>query len=158
MNQNVLEFLRESNAIEREYSQIALEDAQLAWNYAINNKPAVTIDYILEIHRLLMRRLWPDIAGKFRTENVYIGHSKKIFISRVLFCAQLQKLVCEPMSDPKYTDPIKVHVNFEEIHPFLDGNGRTGRILYNIHRLKLNLPIHIIHEGAEQFDYYKWFK
>jgi len=50
------------------------------------------------------------------------------------------------------------HVLFEKIHPFIDGNGRTGRMVYNWHRLKLGLPIHIIHEGKEQFKYYKWFK
>jgi len=52
----------------------------------------------------------------------------------------------------------QIHVAFEDIHPFVDGNGRVGRILYNIHRIKLGLPIHIIHEGEEQKEYYKWFK
>jgi len=37
------------------------------------------------------------------------------------------------------------------------GNGRVGRILYNIHRLLLGLPIHVIHEGKEQKEYYTWF-
>ena len=50
------------------------------------------------------------------------------------------------------------HIMFENIHPFEDSNGRTGRILYNIHRLNLGLPIHIIHEGDEQMEYYKWFQ
>jgi Fic family protein len=50
-----------------------------------------------------------------------------------------------------------MHIKFEEIHPFEDGNGRVGRILWNIQRLMLGLPLKIIHTGKEQFDYYKIF-
>ena len=63
------------------------------------------------------------------------------------------------MSISKRSDNTKmIHVIFEKIHPFRDGNGRVGRILYNIHRLLVGLPIHIIHEGVEQMEYYKWFE
>ena len=51
-----------------------------------------------------------------------------------------------------------LHVKYEKIHPFVDGNGRTGRIFMNWWRIKNNLPILVIHEGKEQMDYYKWFK
>ena len=56
-----------------------------------------------------------------------------------------------------------VHVMFENVHPFEDGNGRTGRILYNLHRLKLGLPIHIImadwpKKDGQQRAYYEWFR
>lgn len=48
-------------------------------------------------------------------------------------------------------------LEFEKIHPFEDGNGRVGRMLYNINRLNAGLDLHIIHEGKEQIEYYKWF-
>ena len=50
------------------------------------------------------------------------------------------------------------HVKYEKIHPFIDFNGRTGRMLMNWERMLLDLPILIIHEGNEQQEYYKWFK
>jgi DNA phosphorothioation-dependent restriction protein DptG len=50
------------------------------------------------------------------------------------------------------------HIEFEGIHPFEDGNGRVGRILLNVHRISVGLPILIIHEGAEQMKYYEWFR
>jgi hypothetical protein len=62
---------------------------------------------------------------------------------------------------PKSTKEVFIkqwHINFEGIHPFEDGNGRIGRILMNLQRLSVGLPILIIHEGEEQFEYYKWFK
>ena len=49
------------------------------------------------------------------------------------------------------------HVKFESIHPFVDGNGRTGRLLMNWIRIKIGLPILVIKE-SEKFEYYKWFE
>ncbi len=46
------------------------------------------------------------------------------------------------------------HINFESIHPFEDGNGRTGRLLMNFELLKNNLPPIVIpnEERAKYFE------
>lgn len=50
-----------------------------------------------------------------------------------------------------------LHIVFEKIHPWMDGNGRTGRIFMNWHRIKiLGLPLKTI-KYEDRFDYYKWF-
>jgi len=49
------------------------------------------------------------------------------------------------------------HIEFENIHPFEDGNGRVGRILMNIQCLNAGLPLLVIHTGKEQQKYYTWF-
>jgi len=50
----------------------------------------------------------------------------------------------------------KLHVHYEAIHPFIDGNGRTGRMFMNYWRVKVGLPILVIKE-LERHEYYEWF-
>lgn len=156
LSKEELEFLDHSNRIEREYSTISLEDAIKAWRWS--KKEPITLKTILGIHKRVMKRLRPDIAGKLRNCDVWIGGHRKIFISETLLKDEL-KTLCEIPIGMEAEEIIKNwHIAFEKIHPFEDGNGRVGRILYNLQRLRAGLPIHIIHEGGEQKEYYKWFQ
>src|SRR6267154_4817348 len=38
-----------------------------------------------------------------------------------------------------HDNPWKIHVEFEHLHPFMDGNGRTGRAIWAWHMLKLGM-------------------
>lgn len=160
------DFLDQSNRIESEYSADALKAAKKAWRYA-RKVEKMSVTDLLEIHRILMADLNPIIAGKLRNGTVWIGGKMLPFISYVLLEQELG-WVFEQMNDSsefEYIDsPRRAeerakanHISYENIHPFFDGNGRTGRILYNWERLRLGLPIHVIHEGEEQMEYYKWF-
>lgn len=65
---------------------------------------------------------------------------------------------------PETWEQIKLwHTDFEEIHPFGDGNGRVGRFLMLIQLNKNKLEIPEIFLDEENFEenrqrYYKWFK
>jgi len=168
MKTEIVEFLQHNNFIENERSVVALDDAVRAWKFAFQYRNNITLRYIQTIHKQLMKRLRPDIAGNFRTCDVCIGGERKKYLGRDELLIKLHKfvnLITDINSLPESSDnktfrekiAKEAHVMFEDIHPFVDGNGRVGRILYNIHRLKLDLPIHIIHEGEEQQQYYKWF-
>lgn len=160
-------FLQQSNCIEREYSQVAFDDAQSAWAYAIQHRDKITVDYILKVHKEALQRLRPDIAGRVRGCRVKIGGVVKPFISRALIKSDLKKW-CEEHNKPNMTkaEIKQSHISFQFIHPFEDGNGRTGRIIMNIQRINNNYTILIIH-GMSEFDleihpeqrkYYTWFK
>jgi Fic family protein len=170
-NENANEFLRESNAIEREYSDEAFEDAKQAWiTGVLNAKDDFSINLMLALHRRLMKRLNPKIAGHIREVPVYVGNYKSFreCLKPELIRKELKKLfdkwnenketIKEMPTSTKEMFVKEWHVRFEGIHPFEDGNGRTGRMLMNLQRLMVGLPILIIHEGPEQFQYYKWFK
>ena len=162
-DQSILEgeFLIHSNWIENERSEEALEDARLAWEYL--KKKDITVESILTTHLLIMRRLNKKIAGKIRDCDVWIGGKRKIFVAEKIIRDDLESL-CDAMEASKKLSSMReecakaMHIDFEDIHPFQDGNGRVGRHVMNRHRLELGLPILVIHEGEEQMEYYKWFE
>ena len=95
-------------------------------------------DAILAMHAALMNARNPDIAGKWRTEQVWIGGGDfgprgADFIapqhSRVP--AAIDDLISFAGRDdiPVLPQIAMAHAQFETIHPFPDGNGRTGRAL-----------------------------
>lgn len=93
---------------------------------------------ILAMHSALMRTGDPEMAGQWRTEQVWIGGDA--FGPRGAdFIAPHHKRVAPAIADllafarrgdiPTLTHVAIAHAQFETIHPFTDGNGRTGRAL-----------------------------
>lgn len=98
----------------------------------------VSRDSIVEIHRTLLGSTDPDIVGRFRERPVWIGSSSisphgAEFVppheSRVP--AAIDDMVAFAARDDvsPLVQAAVVHGQFETIHPFEDGNGRTGRAL-----------------------------
>lgn len=97
---------------------------------------------ILTMHRLLLQGSQPQIAGRYREEAVWIGGSNNHPVGS-MFTAPHHRHVPALMSDleawmhrtdvPALVLAAIAHAQFETIHPFVDGNGRTGRAL--IHTL-----------------------
>ena len=151
-DKEIEEFLKESNAIEREYSKEAYTDAWKAWKFLVNYEE-LTLSRLLEVHRVLMLNLNNEIAGKIRRVDVRIGYTKALPPGRIE--EKLNQLLnWVPITEE---DIKKWHIEYEAIHPFEDGNGRTGRIFMNWQRVLNVLPLLIIHEGEEQNEYYTWF-
>ena len=129
-----------------------------------------SIEFILTLHKQLMqgkvRRNKTTIPGQFRSEQNYIGQGKKI--SYVPPTADkvdgLMKNFVDYLNTP--TDKLRplvraaiIHAQFETIHPFMDGNGRVGRILIPLYLFKQNQiesPYFFISEALERdkFKYY----
>jgi hypothetical protein len=62
----------------------------------------------------------------------------------------LQQSVTDPLTFPETL--ASAHARFEQIHPFLDGNGRTGRLVLNLVLVRLGFPPAIIYTGGRARD------
>lgn len=97
---------------------------------------------ILEMHAELLKASAPDIAGQWRDEQVWIGGSD-LGPHNAEFVPPHHRHIPAAIEDLlAYIDrdniPVLVHAaiahaQFETIHPFADGNGRTGRALLHAH-------------------------
>ncbi|TWH27347.1 Fic family protein [Isoptericola variabilis J7] len=95
-------------------------------------------DAILAMHRVLMREHMPQVAGRWREQPVWIGGSARsphgadyVAPRAELVPAAMQDLAGFMARDdvPALAQAAITHAQFENIHPFPDGNGRTGRAL-----------------------------
>lgn len=119
--------------------KVEVENILSAFSF-IRENPGKTIDleYILDLHKIVMKGLTLNL-GKLRTEPSAIfnqsGFPVYIPPSPTQVDKFLKKLLGYINSDTGENILIKaglVHITFEKIHPFLDGNGRVGRLLYQI--------------------------
>ena len=102
----------------------------------------VTVEGLLEIHRrLLAGSRLAEHAGRIRTEQNWIGGSSFNPCSAAFVppppehVPALLSDLCSFCSDealPAVAQAAIAHAQFETIHPFVDGNGRTGRALIHV--------------------------
>ncbi len=152
MNPDEIEFLRESNAIEGVYDDASLLQATVAWDY-LRSQSILSPAVVLTTHKLLMlhQPLMPNQKGYFREVACFING--KEMINWRLVRVRIAEWCNQVMAG---SDPILMHIKYEKIHPFCDGNGRTGRMFLNWQRIQKGQPIQIFTEANRQ-EYYKLF-
>jgi len=156
-------FLVESNAIEGVFDGDSLKQAYFAWKYLISQKE-LSLNTILITHQILMAHqdLNPELKGNWRNCPVWVGGREGSDFRKIPSLIQSWLDQIEVSNDPELTSEEQdvilqdLHVQYERIHPFADGNGRTGRMFWNFLRLKRGLPLKIIYE-SERLEYYRLF-
>jgi Fic family protein len=122
----------------------------------VKNKREIDKRVIKEFHQIVIGDINRNIAGKFRVEPVTIGGSETKTVNAFHIEEELDKLLkwYNNEKEMNIIDKVAVfHSKFEKIHPFLDGNGRTGRLLMNLELMKEGYPITII-KNEDRLDYY----
>lgn len=120
----------------------------------------LTLDVILSLHKMLIANIRDDIAGRFRQKNEYIRVGSHIAPAPKEIMDHLEKMLAEYQSTV-HKNIIKriskLHLIFEHTHPFVDGNGRIGRVINNYVLLREGfVPINI--KFIDRKKYYAAFK
>jgi Fic family protein len=114
---------------------------------------------ILLLHKMLIGGIDDGIAGRFRRKGEYVRVGAHIAPAPEYVESMVQAMLIEYTSDlsPYFLDKIaKFHLEFENIHPFCDGNGRIGRVLINYQFQQVGFPRIIVRDREKQ-DYYRTF-
>ena len=111
---------------------------------------------IRNIHRLVLKGIDDDEAGRYRQENVVIAGASTTPPDFLHLPQEMSRLIAwheRSMSMDTLRRSAELHTRFVKIHPFVDGNGRTGRLLMNFELMKAGYPPAII-QKEERLAYY----
>ncbi len=108
----------------------------------------ITQDDILKVHALLMRGIDDQNAGKYRTGQVRITGATFIPPPAQEIPTKISELLQTVSQNPDELPPIELaaffHHKFVYIHPFIDVNGRTARLLMNSILIRNGYPFTVL--------------
>lgn len=159
----------EGNILTITETKVVLEDGITIWKgktlkehlEVINHKEA--IDYIEDIvrkdidisetviknlHYIILKSINNENAGMYRSVNVLINDSKHRPPEHFLVEDQMRELISWYNENKTKLHPVELaavfHHKYTYIHPFIDGNGRSGRLLTNLILMRSGYPICVV--------------
>ena len=113
---------------------------------------------IRNIHQLILKNIDDDNAGRYRQQNVLISGATNTPPDYTLLNDKMAQFIDWYNTKADLMHPIeraaKVHADFVGIHPFIDGNGRTSRLIMNLELMKAGYPPCVI-TVENRLAYYK---
>ena len=107
---------------------------------------------IRNIHRLVLSKIDDDNAGVYRKENVRIAGAKHIPPNFYELAGEMERMMAWYEDPGSSLHPVEraaqLHIKFVGIHPFIDGNGRTSRLLLNLELMKHGYPPIVIRKES----------
>ena len=120
----------------------------------------LNLEMILFLHKILLSNICDDIAGRFRKNDEWVRVANHIAVDPKQVIEKLEKMLIQYNSTSNENIIKRIallHLTFEHIHPFMDGNGRIGRVINNYLLTREGfVPINI--KFIDQKLYYDAFK
>jgi cell filamentation protein, protein adenylyltransferase len=120
------------------------------------------VNMILLLHKMLLSNIRDDVAGRFRNNDEWVRVGVNIAVDPNKVLDLIQEMIAKYYSS-NHENIIKrialLHLTFESIHPFVDGNGRIGRIINSYLLIRdgfVPINIKLIHR-ALYYDAFKEF-
>ncbi len=155
--QIVLEGITVGGKSLKEHLEVINHDKAIFFlNDLVKDKEPINEWNIKNIHELVLKKIDDANAGKYRNENVTIKGATHIPPDYLIVPELMEKLILSYESWKKYHPIIRatlLHGELVKIHPFVDGNGRTSRLIMNLSLMKSGyLPVII--KKDKRLDYY----
>lgn len=147
----------------REYVEVRGYADAAEWVYAHALQPGdwttgdlISLTEIREIHYRMMTPVWQvdphpeatgaESPGSFRQHDIHAFSGGMTPPTWPLVPSELATWISEaktlalPSQEPVAERMARIHNAFERVHPFIDGNGRTGRLALNLMLVRLGYP------------------
>ena len=135
-------------ALREHFEAINHRDAILYVEDIIKKQEPFSEWQIRNIHQLILKNIDDENAGRYRQQNVLISGATTNPPDHTLLNDKMAQFIDWYNTDAHTLHPIeraaKVHADFVGIHPFIDGNGRTSRLLMNLELMKAGYPPSVI--------------
>ncbi len=133
-------------------------DAILRVEELVRRNEPLDENAIRSIHHLILKEINDDNAGRYRTVNVRIGGAEHVPPDQLRVPELMERFIAWYREEAMALHPVeraaRVHSDFVKIHPFVDGNGRTSRLLMNLELMKAGYPAAVL-PVERRFEYYR---
>lgn len=133
------------------------KEAILYLEDVIRNKEPFSEWQIKNIHHLVLKGINDKYAGNYRAQQVMISGAQHLPPAPFLLKEKMSEFIEWYNTKAQELHPVEraamVHIIFVGIHPFIDGNGRTSRLLLNLELMKNGYPPIVI-KNANRLEYY----
>ncbi len=113
---------------------------------------------IKSLHQLILKKIDDENAGRYRTINVVISGAKHTPPDYLHVPDEMKVFIDWYEKEKSKIHPVelasRVHSDFVKIHPFVDGNGRTARLLMNLELMKAGFPPAVL-PVEKRLEYYE---
>lgn len=120
----------------------------------------LTLEVILSLHKMLIANIRDDIAGRFRKDGEWVRVANHIAPNPKEVVERLEKMLAVYNANSRENIIKRIallHLVFEHTHPFVDGNGRIGRVINNYLLIREGfVPVNI--KFIDRKMYYDAFK